>query len=155
MFNTTPEDDILNGIIELHKAIFGSTDNLINKMNTKPKLLVITAMKDTKVIGYKIGYELDENKFYSWLGGVDPNYRKHGIASELMEKQHQYLKENGYRVVQTKTMNKWINMLILNIKNGFDVIDTYTDEKGLHKIILEKKLLKGSGLKVKKRLLLD
>ena len=33
-------------------------------------------------------------------------------------------------------------MLILNIKNGFDVIDTYTDKKGLHKIILEKNLLK-------------
>ena len=59
----------------------------------------------------------------------------------LMEMQHQYLKENGYGVVQTKTMNKWCNMLVLNIKNGFDVIDTYTNDKGLHKIVLEKKLL--------------
>jgi predicted GNAT family acetyltransferase len=75
------------------------------------------------------------------LGGVDTNYRKHGITSELMEKQHQYLKENGYNVVRTKSMNKWCSMLVLNIKNGFDVIDTYIDQKGLHKIILEKKLL--------------
>ncbi|CAH0346701.1 hypothetical protein BCI9360_03046 [Bacillus sp. CECT 9360] len=58
-----------------------------------------------------------------------------------MEKQHQYLKEIGYKVVQTKTMNKWRGMLILNIKSGFNVIDTYTDEKGLHKIILEKNLI--------------
>ncbi|MGN8646668.1 GNAT family N-acetyltransferase [Gracilibacillus sp. HCP3S3_G5_1] len=141
IFNSIPDDDVLDGIIELHKVIFDTTDDLINKMENKPKLLVITAMNGMKVIGYKIGYELDNNKFYSWLGGVDTNYRKHGIASELMEKQHQYLKENGYSVVQTKTMNKWRNMLVLNIKNGFDVIDTYTDEKGLHKIILEKNLL--------------
>lgn len=141
IFNSIPDEDVLDGIIELHKVIFGTSDDLINKMANKPKLLVITAMNDTKVIGYKIGYELDNNKFYSWLGGVDTYYRKHGIASELMERQHQYLKENGYSVVQTKTMNKWRNMLVLNIKNGFDVIDTYTDEKGLHKIILEKKLL--------------
>jgi predicted GNAT family acetyltransferase len=141
IFNYIPDDDVLDGIIELHNSIFGTSADLINKMESKPQLLVITAMNGTKVIGYKIGYELDNNKFYSWLGGVDTKYRKHGIASELMEKQHQYIKENGYSVVQTKTMNKWRSMLVLNIKNGFDVIDTYTDEKGLHKIILEKKLL--------------
>ncbi|MCM3409649.1 MULTISPECIES: GNAT family N-acetyltransferase [Bacillaceae] len=141
IFNSIPNKDVLNGIIELHKVIFATSDDLINKMVNKPKLLVIIAMNDTKVIGYKIGYELDNNKYYSWLGGVDTYYRKHGIASELMERQHQYLKENGYSIVQTKTMNKWRNMLVLNIKNGFDVIDTYTDEKGLHKIILEKKLI--------------
>lgn len=141
IFNSLPDDEVLVEIIDLHKNIFGTSDDLITKIGSKHRLLVITAMDGTKVIGYKIGYELDNNKFYSWLGGVDTNYRKHGIASELMEKQHQYLKENGYSVIQTKTMNKWRSMLVLNIKNGFDVIDTYIDEKGLHKIILEKKLL--------------
>lgn len=142
IFNSIPDDDdVLNGILVLHKIIFGTSDDLINKMASKSNLLIITAMNGPKVIGYKIGYELDNNKFYSWLGGVDTDYRKHGVASELMEKQHHYLKENGYSVVQTKTMNKWRSMLVLNIKNGFDVIDTYIDEKGLHKIILEKKLL--------------
>ena len=66
---------------------------------------------------------------------------KFGVASELIEKQHNYLIEKGYNIVQTKTMNKWRSMLILNIKSGFDVIDTYTDENGRHKIILEKILM--------------
>lgn len=39
-------------------------------------------------------------------------------------------------------MNRWRNMLVLNIKSGFDIIDTYIDEKVLHKIMLEKKLFK-------------
>ena len=141
IFNSIPDADIVGGIVELHKAIFGNSNDLINKMASKPHLLIITAMSGTKLIGFKIGYALDEKKFYSWLGGVSINYRKFGVASALMEKQHQYLKELGYSVVQTKTMNKWRNMLVLNIKNGFDVIETYTDEKGLHKIILEKNLL--------------
>lgn len=97
-------------------------------------------MSGEKVIGYKIGYALDDTKFYSWLGGVDTDFREFGIGSTIMEKQHQYLREKGYSVVQTKTMNKWRSMLILNIKNGFDVMNTYKDEKGLHKIILEKNL---------------
>jgi predicted GNAT superfamily acetyltransferase len=141
IIRSTPEPDTLEGMIDLHKHIFGSSDNLTNKMSRKPNLLVITATHDEKVIGYKIGYELDRTTFYSWLGGVDSNYRKYGIASKLLYMQHRHLKEHGYHVVQTKTMNKWRGMLILNIKNGFDVIDTYTDEKGRHKIVLEKNLL--------------
>lgn len=138
---TSIPNDVLDGIVELHKRIFGSSDDLIHKMTRKPPLVVMVAMDGQKVIGYKIGYELDPTKFYSWLGGVDPHYRKQGIASKLMEKQHHYLTAKGYHVVQTKTMNKWRSMLVLNIKHGFDVIETYTNELGMHKIILEKKLI--------------
>lgn len=141
IYNTIPESVVLEGITELHTIIFGTSDDLMSKMVSKPQLLVITAMSGEKVVGYKIGYELDHTTFYSWLGGVDPHYRKHGIASILMEKQHQYLKDKGYSIVQTKTMNKWRKMLVLNIKHRFDVMETYTDGNGLHKIILEKKLM--------------
>lgn len=136
-----PDTNLLNDIQELHKDIFGTSDDLLMKIASKPDLLVIIALDGKKVVGYKIGYEINSDKFYSWLGGVNANYRNDGIASMLMEKQDHHLKEIGYKIVQTKTMNKWRNMLLLNIKNGFDIIDTYTDEKGLHKIILEKSLL--------------
>ncbi|WP_084157577.1 GNAT family N-acetyltransferase [Oceanobacillus manasiensis] len=43
---------------------------------------------------------------------MDPNYRNHGIATELMEQQHHYLKEKGYKIVQTKTMNEYSRHLI-------------------------------------------
>ncbi|MEK3980901.1 GNAT family N-acetyltransferase [Psychrobacillus sp. FSL K6-2836] len=140
IFDSLPDAFLLDSIVELHTEIFGAADNLIDKMEKKSQLLVITAMSGEKVIGYKIGYALDDTKFYSWLGGVDTDFREFGIGSTIMEKQHQYLREKGYSVVQTKTMNKWRSMLILNIKNGFDVMNTYKDEKGLHKIILEKNL---------------
>ena len=102
--------------------------------------MIFVVLKDTKVIAYKIGYEIAHNKFYSWLGGVDKAFRKCGIGSKLIESQHQYLKDNNYKIIQTKTMNKWRNMLILNIKTGFDVVGTETDKKNEIKIILEKKL---------------
>ena len=139
-FNSTPDNRILEDIIKLHKSILGESENIINQMKSKPQMLIDVALDGEKVIAYKIGYGLDNDKFYSWLGGVDANYRNYGVASKLMEKQHQHLKRNGYKIVQTKTMNKWRSMLILNIKNGFDVIGTYNDENGETKIILEKKL---------------
>lgn len=140
IFYSMPGDDVLKGILQLHRNIFGDSEDLVSKMKSKPQLLVQAAMDGEKVIGYKMGYPLDKDTFYSWLGGVDPEYRGKGLASMLMEKQHEYLKEMGYKLVRTKTMNKWRGMLILNIKHGFDVIETYTDEKGLHKIVLEKRL---------------
>lgn len=142
VFAAIPKDELMDGIVKLYSDIFGSsTDDLINKIKGKTNLVFNIALAGDKVVGFKIGFELDSNKFYSWLGGVNTQYRKHGIASKLMEQQHLYLKELGYSVVQTKTMNRWRSMLILNIKNGFDVIDTFTDDNGLHKIILEKKIL--------------
>ncbi|MFD2132402.1 GNAT family N-acetyltransferase [Pseudogracilibacillus auburnensis] len=141
IYHSIPDMDVIGGIVDLHQSIFGISHDLIHKMANKPQLFVIIAMDGKNIIGYKIGYAIDQNKFYSWLGGVDAKYRKHGIATKLMDMQHQYLREEGYKVVRTKTMNKWRGMLLLNIKNGFDVIDTYRDEKGIHKIILEKSLI--------------
>ncbi|WEG14506.1 GNAT family N-acetyltransferase [Pullulanibacillus sp. KACC 23026] len=139
-FKSVPEGAILESLLLLHKNIFGESDNLIKDMESKSNILILAAINDSKVIGYKIGYDLDHTKFYSWLGGVDNHFRKHGVGSKLMETQHQYLKENGYKIVQTKSMNKWRNMLLLNIKTGFDVVGTELDKNGEIKIILEKPL---------------
>jgi predicted GNAT superfamily acetyltransferase len=139
-FNSIPDGDILESLLNLHKNIFGESEQLVKEMECKTKILIFTAIKDNRVIGYKIGYQLDHNKFYSWLGGVNDAFREFGVGSKLMESQHHYLKVNGYKIVQTKTMNKWRNMLILNIKKGFDVVGTEKDKNGEIKIILEKEL---------------
>lgn len=139
-FNCIPENGVMKNILQLHQTIFNDSETLLNRLENKKNLLITLAMENEKVVGYKIGYELDHDKFYSWLGGVDASHRKHGIASNLMKLQHEFLKQNSYKIVQTKTKNKWKNMLILNLKHGFDVIGTYTDEKGEPKIILEKRL---------------
>lgn len=135
-----PDTELLNKVLNLHESIFKDSDTLISKAGNKLNIVFTLALESEVVIGYKIGYELDSDSFYSWLGGVDRNHRNKGIASKLMIQQHLYLKEKGYKIIQTKTKNKWRNMLVLNIKNGFDVIGTYTDSEGEPKIILEKGL---------------
>ncbi|SDL87226.1 GNAT family N-acetyltransferase [Sediminibacillus halophilus] len=135
-----PEDPILEGILLLHDSIFEDGDNLAEKITKRQQLLFTLAFDHDTVIGYKIGYPLDEKKFYSWLGGVNANYRNMGIASALMHHQHGYLREKGYDRIQTKTMNRWRSMLLLNIKTGFAITGTYLDTAGELKIVLEKEL---------------
>lgn len=138
--NGFPDEELFKQIVNVHANIFEETNTITSKAKTKPKLLFTVALEGKKVVGYKLGYEEEPNSFYSWLGGVDENHRNQGVASGLMNRQHMYLKDNGYRIVQTKTKNEWRNMLILNIKSGFNVIGTYTDEQGETKIILTKYL---------------
>lgn len=103
-------------------------------------LLAIVAFDEEKAVGFKIGYESDFEEFYSWIGGVDPAYRRRGIGSKLMTMQHEWLRKHGYKIVTTQTKNKWRAMLLLNLRHGFDIIGTFTDEKGEPKIILQKRL---------------
>ncbi|PZE19907.1 N-acetyltransferase [Paenibacillus xerothermodurans] len=127
----------------LHDSIFGEPELQIYhaELSGRPQRLVLVAADDGRVVGYKIGYQDRQNRFYSWLGAVHPEYRSQGIASELMSRQHAWCKSHGYHVVRTQTKNKWRNMLILNIRHGFDIIGTFTDDQGETKIILEKRLL--------------
>jgi len=75
---------------------------------------------------------------YSWLGGVHVTKRGQGIASQLMKKQHEYIKTLGFDKVRTYGRNTFKTMLIANLKHGFDIASTFVDEKGRHKIIFEK-----------------
>jgi GNAT superfamily N-acetyltransferase len=127
----------------LHSTIFKnqSPDSIEEELSGRPKFLILVALDNDEVVGYKIGYQERKARFYSWYGGVYPEYRRQGIASELMLRQHEWCKSQGYRVVRTQTKNKWRSMLILNLRHGFDVVGSYTDEKGESKIILEKRLL--------------
>jgi len=138
-YGHVPEREILEGILFIHQQIF-QDGTLPEKAEAKEKVLFLVAMDGEQVVGYKIGYETSADQFYSWYGAVHPYYRGQGIASELMKRQHAYLKEAGYKTVSTKTRNKWREMLILNIKNGFDVIETFVDGDGIHRIVLEKQL---------------
>jgi len=134
-----PEKESLRQILSLYELIFEvSSDKVEERMKKVDGLIILCAFHEERVVGFKVGHEDTSEEFFSWIGGIHPFYRKRGIASNFMEMQHRILKERGYKAVFTKTKNKWRNMLILNLRHGFDVIGTYTDSKGEPKIILKK-----------------
>ncbi len=131
----------LEKLMVLHDRVFGSGSNKLEvELDKKHNLHIAAAFLDDELIGYKIGYERKDKHFYSWLGGVDPRHRKKGIGQALLLEQHDWCTREGYHTIRTHTKNRFKNMLILNLKNGFDVIGTFTDQQGEPKIILEKKL---------------
>lgn len=131
---------ILDGIQVVHKAVFDGDSLREEKLNDKNNLLAVVVLIDNAVVGFKLGYEHPDGVFYSWLGGVHPHFQKQGIAAACMVAQHDWCREKGYNCVRTYGRNAKKAMLIVNLKAGFDIVSTFVDHKGRHKIVFEKLL---------------
>ena len=106
-----------------------------------PKLFSVLAYDEGSLVGFKIGYPYSEAVFYSWIGGVLPGHRKQGIGAHLAKIQEQWAVDQGYTVLRTKSMNRFKAMMALNLKNGFDITQVYTNSRGQTKIVFEKQLI--------------
>lgn len=113
----------------------------VERMGDKPQLILVA--RDGEVpIGYKVGYELEEGMFYSWLGGVQPTYRRLGVAQQLLEMQETWAYHHSYQQLFVKSMNRYPGMLILLIKNGYQIVDMEQKTGSSNvKIVFQKSLL--------------
>lgn len=98
--------------------------------------------------GCKIDYNRFGNKvFYSWLGGVLPEFRRNGLAQQLQEKMELIAKDRGYEFIRFKTRNRFAAMISFGLTNGFRIIDFISEESPMEsRIVLQKKLANEVGL---------
>lgn len=109
------------------------------------RALSLGAFVENQLVGFKLGYERD-GQFYSWLGGVLPQFRRSGIAQALATAQEAWALENGYTSILFKTRNCHKAMLIFALKNGFQVIGFEAREPNSgSRIWLRKQLAKPSS----------
>ncbi|WP_122054405.1 GNAT family N-acetyltransferase [Vibrio sp. Evd11] len=81
--------------------------------------LILVAEDAGVLLGFKIGYELDENTFYSWFGGVSSLARNKGVAQAQLDVQEQWVKQQGYQQLKVKSRNQFPAMLRLLLRNGY------------------------------------
>lgn len=132
-------NEIFEGVQVVHQLVFDASTLKREKLQRK-NFLALIAIENNLVAGFKFGFEQEDGVFYSWLGGVHPNFQRRGIAKALMTEQHKIVKELGYSLIRTYSRNEKMAMLILNLQSGFEVKSTFVDDKGWHKIVLEKNL---------------
>ena len=140
LFKDTIPRVILDGIQIVHQHVFEGGLLKEQKLIGKSHLLAVVSLEDEVITGFKLGYEQEEGVFYSWLGGVHPDFQQRGIAVRLMDVQHSWCKEQGYSRVRTYGRNERKAMLIVNLKANFNIVSTFMDDKGRHKIAFEKTL---------------
>ena len=95
-----------------------SSESLASRLRDK-KYFIQVAEENHQLLGFKIGYELDRDTFYSWLGGVIPSARKKGVAQKLLGHQEAWVRQNKYSQLRVKSRNQFPNMLNLLIRNNY------------------------------------
>lgn len=130
-------------IDELHALAIialGSIDRaeLAWRLRELPRSTVLVA-RATELVGFKIGYAVGSDRYYSWLGAVHPGWRRQSIALALLERQHGWLREQGFKTVETAANPSNVAMLSLNFRGGFRIVGNYWREDDL-RVLLAKKL---------------
>ncbi|RXJ69485.1 GNAT family N-acetyltransferase [Veronia nyctiphanis] len=91
--------------------------------------IILVSEHEGALIGFKIGYPLNDKEFYSWLGGVIPSKRKTGAAKRLLLMQETLVAKSQYDALYVKSMNCFRSMLHMLISNGYDIthVENYGD----------------------------
>lgn len=104
-----------------------SVESLSARLEGK-KQLVLVAEEQGQLLGFKIGYQLDEHTFYSWFGGVSPLARNKGVAQLQLDVQEQWVREQGYKQLKVKSRNQFSSMLRLLLRNGY-MIENFEEKE--------------------------
>jgi len=119
---------LIEELAAIGSLVFGESDlDLAWRLSHMPEASVFCAGSQGRLVGFKAGYAMTERKYYSWLGGVHPDFRRRGIASVLMDRQHRWLVERGYAVVETAANQENHAMAQANLRRGFSVCGVRTE----------------------------
>ncbi|WP_318437424.1 GNAT family N-acetyltransferase [Photobacterium leiognathi] len=112
--------EVLHRIVEFAAPI--SLAELTARLASNSALILV-AENQQQLVGVKIGYALDKQVFYSWLGGVLPAGRGRGVAQALLEAQEAWVIDQGYQQLTVKSRNRFPAMVRLLIRNGYLIED--------------------------------
>ena len=127
--------------MQLNEVTFGfneTAEKLAHFFSTRSQVLICLAFMNGELVGYKVGMEDGDGHFESCRGGVADHARRIGIAQGLMRLQHEWCAEQGFRSIRTSTTNNNAPMLILNLRNGFEVVGTEITRNQQLKVLQEK-----------------
>lgn len=135
-------DASLDELMALIQLVFPdiNQDDASWRMQQMPCCMAFCAKADEQLVGFKIGYATKARHYYSWLGGVHPQWLRQGIARQLMEQQHAWLASEGFAVVETGAQAKNEAMCELNLNSGFEVVGSREKRRGLQ-LTFEKPLV--------------
>ena len=103
-------------------------------------LQMIARIKD-RPVGFFMGFELKPTTFFAWFYGVLPDFRRQGIATQLMEAVHDWARDQEYESVRLECHNSARPMLHLAIALGYIVAGIRWDpDRGDNLVIFEKVL---------------
>ncbi len=128
--------EVVEVALERLYAVYSALPEFANKepldslrQRAGDRYLALVYCVDGQDVGFKLGFALNSEEFYSWLGGVLPDFRGSGAAQAMLDTQEAWARGEGFQRLRVKSMNRYPAMLRLLIRNGYQ-IDGFTPGDG-------------------------
>jgi len=98
---------IFNQIIRPPRDVESFRRRFLGRYN----ILSLVARIQDRPVGFFLGFELKPTVYFAWFYGVLPEFRRQGIASQLMEAVHSWARLNDYESIRFECHNQHRPML--------------------------------------------
>ncbi len=103
--------------------------------------LILIANLEGRPVGFSLGFELKPTTWFSWLIGVSPEFRRAGVASQLLSAEHAWAREHEYLVLRYECHNRHRAMLHLALGMEYEITGVRWDpDRQENMVIFEKTL---------------
>jgi len=137
-----PEE--LQVVSQLYNQIFRPArdiDSIRRRFRGRYNILQLIARIGDRPVGFFLGFELKPTVYFAWFYGVLPEFRRQGIASQLMEAVHSWAQQNEYESIRFECHNQHRPMLHLAIALGYDIVGIRWDPDRGDNLVLSEKVL--------------
>jgi GNAT superfamily N-acetyltransferase len=138
--------DDLQVIVDLFNQVYRPPRNLESfqkRFRGRYNILQMVARVGDHPVGFFLGFELKPTIFYAWFYGVHADFRRQGIASQLMEAAHAWAKMRDYEYIRFECHNQHRPMLHLAISLGYDIVGIRWDPDRSDNLVIFEKYLQG------------
>ena len=134
--------DELELLAELYNEVFSpgqDAEFFARRFKNRYNVSILLAMLEERHVGFVVGFELMPTTYFSWLCGVLPDFRRAGVATQLMQAEQAWAHDNGYHILRFECQNQHRPMMHTAITEGFDLIGVRWDTAtGNNVVIFEK-----------------
>lgn len=134
----------LPAIVDLYNMIYRPSrdlDSFQRRFRGRHNVLQMVARVERQPVGFFLGFELKPAVFFAWFYGVHPDFRRQGIASQLMEAAHSWAKLEDYEYIRFECHNQHRPMLHLAIELGYDIVGIRWDPDRADNLVIFDKYL--------------
>lgn len=136
--------DDLAEIVGLYNQIFRpprDEEEFSRRYLGRHNILQMVARIQERPVGFALGFELKPRVFFLWFLGVVSSHRRQGVASQLLDAFHSWVKLNEYESIRCECFNRQRSMLHLALDYEYDVVGMRWDPDHGDNLILLQKVL--------------
>ena len=102
---------------------------------------MLVAIVSKAHVGFIVGFEMTPTTYFCWVCGVIPDFRRAGVATQLMQGLQAWAQEHHYATIRFECQNQHRPMLHVAITEEYDLVGIRWDTATAQNVaIFEKEL---------------